>query len=155
MIGFSQRSQTTSESDVPLGLDFSILPINIHASRPVDRDYIFMLRLLENISNATVEGINVPFGPLVDALFGIRSESGDRVIQESRLILTGDVEPFGGSAFTQIRNDFRIEERECFTIQIFSGGTSNNFSCNEDTTNATDLFCLHTICIEDDDGKYY
>ena len=143
-----------SEADAPPGLELFTLLINVHASRAVDRDYIFTLRVLENISTATIEGLNFPFGPFVDAVFGIRSESGDRVIEQSHMVLTGDVEPFGGSIFAQIRNELRTEDQECFTIQIFSSETSNNFSCNEDAVNATDFFCLHTICIEDDDGRH-
>ena len=151
IIGFTQRSQTVSEADGQPGLDL-FTPISIHASRAVDRDYIFVLRVLEDISTAIVEGVNIPLSPFTDALFGIRSEIGDRAIEETRVIPTGDVEPLGGLIFAQIRNEFRIEDQECFTIQIFPEETSNNFSCNEDAVNATDFFCLHTICIEDDDG---
>ena len=54
-----------------------------------------------------------------------------------------------------IRNDFFIEEEECFTIGIFNqevpGGLQ--FTCS-DGIDATNFFCEHTICIEDDDGKH-
>ena len=58
---------------------------------------------------------------------------------------------------TFIRNDFRVEDQECFTIRVFPldiPGRLELFACNEDVVGATNYFCLTEVSIEDDDGMY-
>ena len=56
-----------------------------------------------------------------------------------------------------IRDDLRPENEECFTIRILPVdvlGRRELFSCNDDDSGADNYFCEHTICIEDDDGRF-
>ena len=58
---------------------------------------------------------------------------------------------------TYIRNDFRVEDQECFTIRVLPYdiyGRRELFDCYEDIVGAPNYFCLTEVCIEDDDGMY-
>ena len=145
-IGFTQRSQTVSEASVLSGQHLLHLPdiVTAAAQSPVTRDYTIVFEHIEFGSAAIVEsGISVH--PGFDALFGTRF--GGR-LQVTRLLRSGETQiaPLSVS----LRNDFVPEEVECFAIRIFiSGGTQ--FMCNNEDT-ASNFFCTHTICIEDDEG---
>ena len=55
----------------------------------------------------------------------------------------------------EVRNDSIFEPEECYTIAIINSGHvqhCESFTCNTDEDNKTDFFCLHTLCIEEDDG---
>ena len=54
-----------------------------------------------------------------------------------------------------IRDDLRPERQECFTIVIMTVVYGVElFTCN-DSEDATNYFCSHTICIDDNDSKLY
>ena len=60
---------------------------------------------------------------------------------------------------TAIRNDFVLEDGECYSIQITPidiPGLRESFICNYVDRSAIppkSFFCEHTICIEDDECK--
>ncbi|CAI8053959.1 P-selectin [Geodia barretti] len=145
-IGFTQRSQTVSEASVLPGRDLLHLPgIAAAAQTPATRDYTVVFEHIEFSSTAIVNGI--PVDPGLDALFGLGS---GRPLQYLSLLSLG--EAIISPPSVAIRNDFVIEELECFTIRIFiEGGVP--FMCNNEDT-ASNFSCTHTICIEDDDGPF-
>ena len=52
-----------------------------------------------------------------------------------------------------IRDDLQPESQECFTIVIMTVFYGVEvFTCN-DSEDATNYFCSHTICIDDNDSK--
>lgn len=163
VIGFRDRNQTVSESDSGSGSDLFQLEIVVECLRKSEREYqvLFNLQLegctfpLPESNIATVEAITLQFSSVYDALFGSRDNPGDP-IQDERILRVGGF--FLSPLTTLIRNDFLPEETECFSILITSPdvpGFRTNFECNTDESGATDFYCLHTICIEDDDGRLY
>ena len=132
------------------GYDTFDIYIDIAVSRTADREYR-MTFILEQNSTAIVEPFGAIFRADYDAQFG--SQYGPN----SPLTIDLDLEE-GENAIrplvSYIRNDFIIEEEECFKIRIFPTDSQGSFLCNDDDdTNATSFFCNHTICIQDDDGK--
>ena len=152
IIGFTSRSQTVSEGDAPFGSDFNTLSIGVATERTSERHHTIVFRHLESRSTAIVQSNVIQRDPLFDAIFG--NEDNDPL--EERFILRPgrDVIP---SRVTSVRNDFRIENDECYTIGIFNTNIDSGpggfelFSCN-DEEDATEYFCDHTICITNDDG---
>ena len=140
-IGFCRRSQTVSEADtLPFQDDF-IISTCVHAMNSSDTMYNFIVHVLETSSStATVNASSNRVSRLmhIDAIFGTSQTL-------ERHFISG-----GEDLFIPLRitNDFIPEEQECFTLQIIP---PDALSCNEDEDNASDYFCLHTICIEDDD----
>ena len=114
------------------------------------RDY--PVRIGVRTTNSTVEGLNVQFDSSYDVLFGTRL-SMDDIITEDLTVTKGTFHSYF-TAF--VRQDFRSESLECFTLKI-SGldvpGFREISACNDDHLRPTDYFCRHTVCIEDDDGK--
>lgn len=152
VIGFQNRSLTVSESDSGSGSDLFQREIVVDCLRKSERDYQVLFRLQLASSTALVEAITLQFSSRYDALFGNRDNPGDP-IQDERILRVGGF--FFSPLTTLIRNDFLPEETECFSILITSPdvpGFRTNFECNTDASGATDYYCLHTICIEDDDG---
>ena len=135
-----------SEADVLPGHDFIDIILSITADSVASTDYTLLLQHQESNSTALVESISNLIHTDYDALFGIRGSVG-RPLQEIHDLHAGEV-----SVYTDvfIRNDFIIEEEECFMISLSSRGVVP-FLCNDDAS-ATNFFCSHTICIEDDDG---
>ena len=153
VIGFTQRIRTVSEGAVP-GVDLFQLQINVSSMRPAERVHPMLFRLLESRTNATVETLTSASN-VFDATFGRREDPRDP-IEEHRDLPLGEttVSPLQ----TAIRNDLIPEEKECFTIIIFPvdvPGRKELFTCNEDKAGADSYFCVHTICIEDDDGRCF
>ena len=148
-IGFNQRRQTVSESNGDLTSDGYYLTLLIHSTGSERRDYPVLIRV--STSNSTVEANNIQFDTSYDALFGSRTNTYDP-IEETIIIEAGEMEH---ELITFIRNDFLPEGLECFTL-LLSGKDTPGYRdisvCNDDSTNSTDYFCQHTICIEDDDG---
>ena len=154
IIGFTQRSQTVSEGarDNPLGFDFNRLCINVATERTSERVHTIRFRYLESGSTAIVENNIVQRNPQFDALFG--NEDNDP-IEEIFELQPGESDI--PCLVTSVRNDFRPETDECYTIGIFpvdDVGYRELLSCNGDEEDPTDLFCLHTICILNDDGRF-
>ena len=146
VIGFEIRNQTVSESQAPPGMDTFPIIINITSNVTSEIDYEIPLRHVVNVGEATLEGVQ-PTTPEFDALFG----AGDP-LEETRVL-------FARNRLLQITtfiiNDFRVEDRECFSLRVVvpdaGPAVRRNFRCNEDGAGDA-LFCLHTICILDDDG---
>ena len=153
VIGFSQRIQTVSESEAPEGSDSLILTLDVHSLRFSETDYVVQFRALES-SNASIEAVNVQFRLLFDALFGT-TKSPEAPITDNRGLRRGNLRLSNTLTITII-NDFVSEDPlKCLTIRILSPdvvGDRQIFTCNEDEDKQLDFFCLHTICIEDDDG---
>ena len=153
IIGFSQRRQTVSESDAPEGADSFSVTLDVHSLRFSETEYEILFRALEN-SNASVEAFNVQFQLQFDALFG-NTKSPEAPIIDSRRLSSGNLR-LSNTLTTMIVNDFVSEDPlKCLTVRILSPdvvGDRKIFTCNEDIDAQPDFFCLHTICIEDDDG---
>ena len=152
IIGFTSRSRTVSEGDAPPGSEFNRLMIDVATERISERVYTIRVRHLESASTAIVQSNVIQRDPLFDVLFG--NEDNDPL--EERLILQPglDVIPL----VTFIRNDFRVENDECYTIGILATdipGARDLLSCNDDEDRTDNFFCLHTICITNDDGRLY
>ena len=150
IIGFTQRRQTVSESDAPPGFNMSLF-LGVNSSRISELTYEVMFRVLET-GNATVEAFNLQFQPRFDALFGT-TEAANNPIEDSRVLRAGTQEL--SVIETLIVNDFTPEDPiKCYEIRILSLDiiTRILFTCNEDDADPVDFFCIHTICIKDDDG---
>ena len=137
-----------SEADVPPGEDFKHLYLHINANTAASTEYIVLLQHQESISTAVVDTFVFQTRTEFDALFGLRDDT-NQPLQEAQILSSGE-EFLQTTVF--IRNDFVIEEEECFTINLSNIGDAP-FLCNDDGATATNFFCSHTICIEDDDGK--
>ena len=145
VIGFEIRSQTVSESQAPPGMERFDIIINIMSERTSEIDYEVPLRHVDNIGEATLEGLlNQPTTEF-DALFG----DGDP-LEQTRFLFAGSQRL---QTITIISDDFRAEDTECFTLRVvvMDAGVRRNFRCNDDGAGGA-FFCLHTICILDDDG---
>ena len=144
VIGFTERRRTVSESDVPVADSLQLL-INVSTLRVSEREYRMLYRVLSS-GTATVVSFNmVDF----DARFGaIETEQLDVLLPGSDFISPLSV---------QIINDIVPEDEECFSIRISPiniPGLRELFMCDfVDNTIPLSIFCEHTICIEDDDGK--
>ena len=151
VIGFTQRVRSVSESDVTEGEDLLPIDINVATQRLAERKHPMVFRF-QSGGTAIVEPINDIQNELFDVLFGIRLEPDAPIREEFNLERLAATIP---SLPAQIREDFRPEEEECFTIRIFPidvPGRRQLFDCNEDDTSAINFFCKTTICILDNDG---
>ena len=150
VIGFTQTVRTVFESDVPEGGELLSIDINVATQRLAEREHP-MVFIIQSGGTAIVEPMNDIQNQFFDALFGIRVEP-DAPIQEEfnleRLAATTSLSAL-------LRDEFRPEDEECFTIRIFPvdvPGRRQLFDCNEDDTSAINFFCETTICILDNDG---
>jgi hypothetical protein len=149
VIGFTLRSQTVSESQAPSGQSSFIVDIEVMSERASEVDYKFLVRHVDNVGDAAVtreENVMLVTTGF-DALFGI-----GKPLEEMQVLAAGNQQL---SVNAVIIDDVHAEEEECFTLRIVvmdTGiGMHRNFTCNE-FNNPVDFFCLHTVCIEDDDG---
>ena len=143
IIGFTQRGQTVSESHTPPEIS-----LGVNSSRISELDYEVLFRVLET-GTATVEAFNMQFQTRFDAVFGTTFDE-QSPITDQRVLMAGSLEL--SRIETRIVNDFIPEDPiECFEIRILSLDIMTRilFTCNEDEA---DFFCIHTICIKDDDG---
>ena len=144
VIGFEIRNQTVSESRAPPGMDRFPIRRNITSATESEIDYEVPLRHVDNVGEATLEGLQ-PTTLEFDALFGAGNP-----LTETQIL-------FAGSQRLQITtfiiNDFRAEDQECFSLRVvvMDAGVRRTFRCNEEGAGDA-FFCLHTICIIDDDG---
>ena len=151
VIGFTERSQTVSESMAPPGADTFHLLLPLATLRRAERDHLMNFRLQSRAvssSTAIVEPIGDVVNLLYDATFGSRDNIRDPI--KEFFVLEDTISPLT----TYIRNDLRPEYEECFTIGIYPGdvpGRQELFTCYYGADN---FFCQHTICIEDDDGRF-
>ena len=151
VIGFTQRRRTVSEDAGGFEDSFS-LNIDVATLRTSEKDHYISYRLREDQSTAVVESL---FGglSLADARFGVRDNLGDPLEEFSNLD-PGESELLFLSIF--IVDDLEVENEECFTLRMYFPYSSETReaqkTCNEGH-DATDFFCQHTVCIEDNDGK--
>ena len=153
VIGFTQRFRTVSESDVMEGEDLFTIYIDVATLTTAEREHPMEFRL-QSGGTAIVEPGNDVQNQLFDAIFGVRLEPGAS-IEEGFILesLVATIPPLQA----HIRDDLRSEEKECFTIRMFSldvSGRRELFVCNEDESGATNYFCETTICILDNDGMF-
>ena len=147
LIGFTERVQRVSESEVQPG-QFISISINISASRIPEKNHALSIRYQMIDSVAIVEPLLNYTDIQYDALFGFRESSS--LIQENIDVLPGQ-NPWL-KVMVMVYNDLIPEDDECFTIRIFSETPHRHFYiCLGDI--ADSFFCEHTICIEDDDSK--
>ena len=155
IIGFTTRNQTVSEGDAPEGSDFNRLLIDVTTERTSERVHTIVFRHVESSRNTIVQSNFIQHDPLFDALFA--NEDKDPLEERFPLRPGSDVIP---SLVTQVRNDFRPEDDECYTIGILTtdadseGRVRELFRCNKDEDIPDNYFCLHTICITNDDGRF-
>ena len=153
LIGFTQRVRTVSESDVKEGEELFPINIDVATLRPADREYKMIFRLLSG-GTAIVEPVNNVQDESFDALFGNKVKPNGHIQEDF------DLEPLVSTIpprVVDIRDDFRPEDEECFTMRIFPvdvPGCRELFNCNEDDSDATNYFCETRICILDNDGRY-
>lgn len=132
--------------------------LDVHALRSPELDYELVFRHLQSSSTATVESFSPPhFHTQFDALFGLRQEdpNDEEKPLEYIRVLYALHHDLHNPPLTAIVKDFIPEEEECYTVRILNPdtrGLRETFACNEDFESPRDFFCLHTICIEDDDG---
>ena len=151
VIGFTEERQYVSENQVP-GVDSFLVNIDLATLRVSEREHRMLFRLLSS-GTATVVSF-ASFSTDFDARFGY--VEGDP-IEDRDFLDPGEnmIRP----RRTQIVNDFRVEDEECFTIQVSPiniPGFRELFMCDfvdMSTSPPTNYYCEHTICIENDDGK--
>ena len=139
-----------SESGAAPGFDGHDIAVRISSSGSERRDFPVRIRVTSPLS-ASVEATNVQFDSDFDVLFGTRLKRDDPITYNLNIekgVFSSEITAF-------VRQDFVPEPQECFTL-IISGLDSSGYrdisSCNDDSTDSTDYFCQHTICIQDDDG---
>ena len=135
---------------MPFGSYFNRLTIDVATERTSERIHPILFRHLKGRSTAIVESNIIQRDPLFDAVFA--NEDNDPIEERYSLLPGSDHIP---SLITEVRNDFYIEDDECYTIGIFTtnvDGAREVFTCNDDEDIADNFFCLHTICILNDDG---
>ena len=149
-IGFTQRRQTVSEAD----RQNQSFTVNVEISSMLQSETSYAVTFKAPANNMGLVGCNQPLNLLdYDALFenfnvttghfdGLRLQINGSMVLSTPLTLT-------------IANDFNPELVECFTISIASPDVAKDrdiFECFDDDDNMDMYFCLHEICIEDDDG---
>ena len=155
VIGFSQRSQTVSESQAPPNSDRFMISLDMRAMIISEKEFRVNFILL-SASNTEVQATNLVLKS-PDALFGTR-ESATAEINDTRTLnvletIVGSVTPPSAT----IIDDFRPEGEESFTIEIRipDSGDRDNFECttDEEVPPPGGFFCRHTIFIVDNDGQ--
>ena len=147
-LGFAVKTLTVLE-----GEEYDLFPVSIALSveGTSEREHEILFRV-ETDSTATVESV-IYVGVDFDATFGTRYDP-EGPLEEVHLLYPGETEiqPLR----VTIKNDFLIEEQECFTLRAFiqEGPDGADFTCNNGP-DATDFFCEITICIEDNDGMLF
>ena len=151
VIGFTQRTQTVSESQAPENSDQFNTLLDVRALIISEKEFTVNFNVLSG--DAEVQATNLIVVP-PDALFGIRDEVDTNIKDTRNLILLNDT--LETPPVVTIIDDFRPEMEECFiiTIAIPDGGDRDNFVCREDNENSDSFFCRHTVCIVDDDGQF-
>ena len=141
-IGFTHREQTAFEG--LFGGSFP-LTITIHTDVEPETDYSVSIRPIQEIRINNVATIS-PFATIscdADVQFGSLELEEDYDIKSGQIFPT--------SLTVNILNDFLVEEKECFTLELLPNSPEDIFTCSDDNDNSADYFCFHTICIEDDD----
>ena len=148
ILGFGQRRQTVSEADTQLGQEGINIGILITSLRRSEIDYLVGIRSVIE-GQPIIEPAENVLNPMFDGTFGSREENtiNNLVRIENLRINTTQLPAL--QAF--IRDDILPEDEECFDLSIFPVNPQEMkiFMCN---MAGDDFTCIHTICIEDDDG---
>ena len=158
IIGFAQRRQTVSEADRPYVQNQSFL-ISVDVGSMIKSEINYTVSFeatSSNMGRTARVGDNGAANILDhDALFGyFNTTTGD--LEDVRLLVNGS-KNLSTLLTLSIINDFNPEPIECFTIGISSpdvAGDHDIYECFDDDDNMDSFFCLHEICIEDDDGLF-
>ena len=155
IIGFTQRRQTVSEAYGPFPQNQSFLiTVDVRAMGVSEINYNILFEVpASNMGRTANVGDNTNILFDHDALFGnLNATTGD--LEDLRLLFSGTTHLSSPLTLT-IVNDINPEHMECFTIDITSpdvAGDRDIYECFDDDYNIDSFFCLHDICIEDDDG---
>ena len=152
VIGFTEERQYVSENELPGVSEFHVF-IEPNTLRVSEREHRMLFRLFAS-GTAYVVSFASFSATDFDARYG--GVEGDP-IEEMDFLDPGEntIRPLR----TQIVNDFRVEDEECFTIQVSPiniPGLRELFICDFvdiSTSPPTNYYCEHTMCIQDDDGK--
>ena len=155
IIGFTQRRQTVLEAHTPFPQAQSFpITVDVRAMVASEINYTVSYKTpASNVGRTANVADSSPANLLDhDALFGYFNPStGD--LEDIRHISNGSIVQLT----VIIVNDFNVELLECFTIEVFSPevvGDRDRFECFDDDDNSDAFFCLHELCIEDDDGLF-
>ena len=154
VIGFTQRSQTVSESQAPPNSDRFMTPLDVHAMIISEKDFQVNFKVVEREPKTEIEATNLILDP-PDALFGTREDAGSDITDTRTLVTLNTILQTPLEAI--IIDDFRSEGEEFFTIEIDipDSGDRDNFDCtkDEEVPPRGGFFCRHTIFIVDNDGQ--
>ncbi|CAI8015468.1 hypothetical protein GBAR_LOCUS9583, partial [Geodia barretti] len=144
VVGFTDRFQTISESIFPDQDEEQFdITITISSKRVSEQEYRMQFSLQPGLTNATVVPL-ISSTPNFDVRFG--AQESDLVPGSRSITITAEV-----------KDDLRPEDKECFTVLIETIDTAlrATFSCISDgDTSEQSYFCLHTVCIVDDDDPF-
>ena len=153
-IGFRTNLTTTNEV-------LGTVAIDVHSKITSEVEYTIGFHHIRVGAIATVETSDFSdpiFDTDFDASFGGRPNPNNArdPLERTELLQVGRLEPLIPLR-TTIFSDLRVEEDECYIINIFiidtvTGDGHAKYDCNENANNPEDFFCDHTICILDDDG---
>ena len=158
IIGFAQRRRTLSEADRPFPQDqFFQITVDVRSMEVSDLNFNVTIEAPGSNVGRTANVGDVGTSNILshDALFGILNATTGN-LQDVRLLPSGSMTFISPLTLTII-NDFRIEPLECFTMSIVSPDRErgrDTYECFDDDDNSDSFFCLHEICIEDDDGLF-
>ena len=155
IIGFTQRRQTVSEADRPFEVDqFFRITVDVRSMAMSEINHFIVFEVPgSNMDRTARVGPSLTDNILRhDALFGTLNVTTGN-LQDTRLLPSGSTVLQTQLTLTII-NDFIVESQECFTISIVSRDGQLVYGCFDDDDNVDSFFCLHEICIEDDDGLF-
>ena len=154
VIGFSQRSQTVSESQAPPNSDRFMIPLDVRAMIISEKEFRVNFILLSASTDTEVQATDLVLKS-PDALFGTRHDADADITYTSDL--THLRTTLRAPLFAVIIDDFRPEGEESFTIEIRipDSGDRDNFECVTDGSVPPPggFFCRQTVFIVDDDGQ--
>ena len=159
IIGFAQRRQNISEADRPFPQDqiFQLF-IDVRSLRisEININVTFETRRQQGDGRiAEVEELQVMDFLDHDALFGTLNVANDD-LEDNRTLFSG-MTVLQNRLNVLIVNDMGAEPVECFELLITSPdveGDRDIYECFDDIDNSDSFFCLHEICIVDDDGLF-
>ena len=150
VIGFTQRTQTVSESQAPENSDRFNTLLDVRAMIISEKEFIVNFNVLSG--DAEVQAPNLILNP-PDALFGTRDDADADIMDTRNLVLLNDI--LETPLMATIIDDFRPEDEEYFEIEIVipDADDRDNFECRKDAENSDSFFCRHRVFIVDDDGQ--
>ena len=148
ILGFSGRRQTVSEAETLSGQEGINGEIFITSLRISEIDYLVGIRSVVE-GQPIIEPTENVQNPMFDGTFGSREENAiNNLVRIENLRIHTSILP---ALQVFIRDDILPEDEECFDLSIFPVNPQEmiNFMCN---VAGYRFSCIHTICIEDDDG---